>query len=62
MTAQQILAELVESVGAAQPSCANCGGGEGFLGYTLAGLSQTQSQAADESRDLPARQYSGDIH
>ena len=61
--AQQILAELVEgeSVVAAQPSCADCGSGESSLSYPSAVVSQTQSRAAAESRDLPAEQYSGDI-
>ena len=63
MTAQQILAELVERV-SERPSQAvlTVGGGEGSLSYIPAGMSWTQSQAAAESRDLPAEQYSGDIH
>ena len=64
MTAQQILAKPVEgeSVAAAQPSCADCGSVESLLGYPSAVVSQTQSQAAAESRGLPAEQYSGDTH
>ena len=63
MTAQQVLAELAEKeVVAAQPSCADCGSGESSLSYPSAVVSQTQGQAAAESRDLPAEQYSGDIH
>ena len=64
VTAQQILAELVEgeSVVVAQPSCTDCGRGESSLSYPSAVVSQTQSRAAAESRGLPAEQYSGDIH
>ena len=64
MPALQILAELMEgeSVLAAQPSCADCGSGGSSLSYLSAVVSQTQSQAAAESRGLPAEQYSGDTH
>ena len=36
--------------------------GECPLSYPLAVVSQTQSQAAAESLDWPAEQYSGDTH
>ena len=61
MTAQQILAELVErEIVAAQQSCADFGSEESSFSYPSAVVSRTQSQAAAESRDLPAKQYSGD--
>ena len=64
MTAQQILAELVEgeSVVVAQSSCADRWRRESSLSCPSAVVSQTQSRAAAESRDLPAEQYSGDTH
>ena len=60
MKTQQILAVLVErAVEGAAKLCLPLGWRE-LLSYPLAAVSQIQSQAAAESRDLPAEQYSRD--